>query len=432
MSIEEGTVVTQLKREIECLREQLAFYDNIGQGCISSSHAISGPLAHVLYFNTPISMCYRQKIEEMIVCIPTPPSGEHTCPDYQPNAVQVKSLDDGITLKVTGAVEYYTDFCVDRLGAPMVAIGDEIVMDASLCGSYPQVYLEPPFDNTPAAKEEARPKRITLKCFNCDGDHHLKDCPLPRNFSKISASRQTFKDVSTPGSDKRYHVGMATDYGRKFVPGKISDKLRQALGVTGEEYPPYITRMRDLGYPPGYKLLQMTESLVLYGEEATGTSLVFGSQEIMYPGFNDQGIETVDMDLDEGETQAEEISQEPDYKKSDSCISYEFEEGEILEDVSEMKTKSQVQMEKPEPSGDVTEPAIQCDEKCEMETPEILTPPEQVDEPSKPRFSLDFPPGLVHDISECETSPKRWNALKKLLAEKKPRRKSKQFSFSLQ
>lgn len=97
-----------------------------------------------------------------------------------------------------------------------------------------------------------------------------------------------------------------------------------------------------------------------------------------------------------------------------------------------MKTKSQVQMEKPEPSGDVTEPAIQCDEKCEMETPEILTPPEQVDEPSKPRFSLDFPPGLVHDISECETSPKRWNALKKLLAEKKPRRKSKQFSFSLQ
>lgn len=25
----------------------------------------------------------------------------------------------------------------------------------------------------------------------------------------------------------------------------------------------------------------------------------------MYPGFNDQGIETVDMDLDEGETQAE-------------------------------------------------------------------------------------------------------------------------------
>ena len=59
----------------------------------------------------------------------------------------------------------------------------------------------------------------------------------------------------------------------KLAPPLYSDKLRQALGVTGEEYPPYITRMRDLGYPPGYKLLQMTESLVLYGEEATGECL---------------------------------------------------------------------------------------------------------------------------------------------------------------
>lgn len=49
-----------------------------------------------------------------------------------------------------------------------------------------------------------------------------------------------------------------------------SDKLRKALGMTGDEYPPYISRMRDLGYPPGYQLLQTAESLVLYGEEASG------------------------------------------------------------------------------------------------------------------------------------------------------------------
>ena len=33
----------------------------------------------------------------------------------------------------------------------------------------------------------------------------------------------------------------------------------------------------------------------------------------------------------------------------------------------------------------------------------------------KRHFSLDFPPGLVHDVSECETSPKRWNALRRIL-----------------
>ena len=115
-------------------------------------------------------------------------------------------------------------------------------------------------------------------------------------------------------------------------------------------------------------------------------------------------------------------------------VSHYTEEGEILEGVPEVKTKSQVQVKKQiELSGEITEPATQCDSKDGTEAPpETLAQPE----PSKPRFSLDFPPGLVHDISECETSPKRWNALKKLLAEKKSekksQRKSKQFSFSLQ
>ncbi len=36
----------------------------------------------------------------------------------------------------------------------------------------------------------------------------------------------------------------------------------------------------------------------------------------------------------------------------------------------------------------------------------------------KKRFSLDFPPGLVHDESECDTFPKRWETLKKLLQSK--------------
>ena len=39
----------------------------------------------------------------------------------------------------------------------------------------------------------------------------------------------------------------------------------------------------------------------------------------------------------------------------------------------------------------------------------------------KKRFSLDFPPGLVHDESECIQSPKHWKKLKKILeAKKKP------------
>ena len=112
------------------------------------------------------------------------------------------------------------------------------------------------------------------------------------------------------------------------------------------------------------------------------------------------------------------------------------EEGEILENVpgmKQMKTKSPVQKERTESYTEMPETtSLSGDLKVGGET-ETLTQPELVEEQLKAKkFSLDFPPGLVHDISECETSPKRWKALKKLLAEKKSRRKSKQFSFSLQ
>ena len=47
------------------------------------------------------------------------------------------------------------------------------------------------------------------------------------------------------------------------------------------------------------------------------------------------------------------------------------------------------------------------------QTKQITPPP-----PPKPnkKFSLDFPPGLVHDESECVKSPKRWKEIKQILA----------------
>ena len=41
----------------------------------------------------------------------------------------------------------------------------------------------------------------------------------------------------------------------------------------------------------------------------------------------------------------------------------------------------------------------------------------------KKKFSLDFPPGLVHDESECVKSPKLWKEIRKILDEKRPKTK---------
>ena len=53
---------------------------------------------------------------------------------------------------------------------------------------------------------------------------------------------------------------------------------------------------------------------------------------------------------------------------------------------------------------------------------------EKFNKPSpKPRkqFSLDFPPGLVHDESECVKSPKNWKIIKSILDEKRPKKTDK-------
>ncbi|CAH2240219.1 zinc finger CCHC domain-containing protein 8 [Pararge aegeria] len=83
-------------------------------------------------------------------------------------------------------------------------------------------------------------------CFNCDGEHSLKDCQLPRNHSKIAASRKNM----TPRIG-RYHVEDEQKYGH-LVPGRISGNLRHALGLKRYELPLHIYRMRMLGYPPGW------------------------------------------------------------------------------------------------------------------------------------------------------------------------------------
>ena len=46
-------------------------------------------------------------------------------------------------------------------------------------------------------------------------------------------------------------------------------------------------------------------------------------------------------------------------------------------------------------------------------------PPTTNQPSSRPKFSLDFPPGLVHDESECVESTQRWKEIKKIIEKKR-------------
>lgn len=109
--------------------------------------------------------------------------------------------------------------------------------------------LQKVLDNSPsAASAESATKRPKPKqnCWNCDGDHGLKDCKQPRNFAKIDKMKQAFMKTKD-----RYHVDLEQKYGH-IVPGRLSHELRQALGLRKRDLPVHVYRMRLFGYPPGW------------------------------------------------------------------------------------------------------------------------------------------------------------------------------------
>ncbi|CAH2990509.1 unnamed protein product [Chilo suppressalis] len=87
--------------------------------------------------------------------------------------------------------------------------------------------------------------RRTPLCFNCDGPHQLRECRMPRNNTRIAEKRKNMTRVG------RYHIEDEQKYGH-LIPGRISGKLRHALGLKRHEHPLYIYKMRMLGYPPGW------------------------------------------------------------------------------------------------------------------------------------------------------------------------------------
>ncbi|NXP50872.1 ZCHC8 protein, partial [Heliornis fulica] len=151
---------------------------------------------------------------------------------------------------------------------------------------------------------QVKPKRPKAHCFNCGSeDHQMKDCPKPRNAARINEKRKEFMEAcgeaSSQNFQQRYHAEEVEERFGKFKPAVISGELQDALGVTDKSLPPFIYRMRQLGYPPGWlKEAEMEHSgLALYdGKDDGGTEDERSHQPervtydvsklINYPGFN--------------------------------------------------------------------------------------------------------------------------------------------------
>jgi hypothetical protein len=208
------------------------------------------------------------------------------------------------------------------------------------------------------------------------------------------------------------------------------------------DYPPYIYRMRALDYPPGYRILAREKGLRMYdsaddaqdkeNEEDTIKEEVI----IIYPGFNSPDVlqstapsyklgcggppPTSRTTTAEGDKNREKLKQW--LLSADSAHQKEAEPVE-QEDVDDLGTLSDYEFEEAEMTEDGEEVVVGFGLRKLLKTVPQETDEDRTLPPPKPkkRFSLDFPPGLVHDESECIQSPKRWRELKKILeAKKKP------------
>ena len=82
-----------------------------------------------------------------------------------------------------------------------------------------------------------------MNCWNCLGNHGIRDCPVSRNPMEIAKNRKEFQTRSGP-KNNRYHVDNEQRFGY-IVPGKISSNLKRALGIRENELPNHIYRYLD-------------------------------------------------------------------------------------------------------------------------------------------------------------------------------------------
>ncbi|KAL9260203.1 Zinc finger CCHC domain-containing protein [Drosera capensis] len=136
------------------------------------------------------------------------------------------------------------------------------------------------------------------RCFNCGSyNHSLKECPKPRNNNAVNSARKEHKSRrnQTPGSRNasRYYQSSPGGKFEGLRPGALDAETRKFLGLGELDPPPWLNRMRETGYPPGY--------LDLDDEDEPSGIIIFDDEDKK----NDE---------EEGEIQAD--PPEPRWKKS--------------------------------------------------------------------------------------------------------------------
>ncbi|CAH2295809.1 zinc finger CCHC domain-containing 8 [Pelobates cultripes] len=311
--------INQLRADNDELRRKLSILSR--PSGLDVDDKLDGPLLQILFMNHVISKQYHQEVEDFVTSLVQKyEESQKSNPEKtsfnikpQPSSILLEEsgCSNGSTIKkikdafsVVGNVLYFTHFCLDKLGQPLLNENPQLT-DGWEIPKYQQVFTQ--IVSLDGQEIQVKAKRPKPCCFNCGSEEHqMKDCQKPRNQAHINMKRKEFMDACGEAGNQnyqqRYHAEEVEERFNRFKPGLISEELREALGMSDSCLPPFIYRMRHLGYPPGWlKESELENSgLSLYdGKESSDGDLEEGemhsnvkhvsydvSKLVSYPGFN--------------------------------------------------------------------------------------------------------------------------------------------------
>lgn len=275
--------VTKLHKEKKQMKFEMARSE-------SSAQPASIPAIEITFKNNDLAKKYKTSIEKFLYSLLT---------EEEKKSLSFRILEENVENTENQLPESL--FCIDT-----TSTNEESAAATSDVPYYSTVYQEilvpangndVSFDGEP---EESTPSIHVKTCFNCLGNHHMKECPEKYNKQRIARNRKNFV-MSLPSSNTRYHED--DEHGKKpgsGQPGEISPTLREALGLKWYQLPNYVYHMRVLGYPPGWLQEAIVESSGLNVYDSVGEVMASKDTEkaangetqydtdkfIKYPGFN--------------------------------------------------------------------------------------------------------------------------------------------------
>lgn len=168
---------------------------------------VDGPLLQILFMNNVITKRYHQEIEDFIYSLvqkyeeqkKSEQEKSHSNAKPQPSSVVLEEDCKGTSsssakkvkeaFSVVGSVLYFTNFCLDKLGQPILNENPQLTEGWEI-PKYQQVFSQ--ILSLDGQEIQVKPKRPKPHCFNCGSeDHQMKDCPKVKSpvFHRLLLSK---------------------------------------------------------------------------------------------------------------------------------------------------------------------------------------------------------------------------------------------------